>query len=171
MLKQRTKNSLACITLGLLICSIIIAAPGCIKITMSPSASGPSTPSSLPQTIQPAPAQSASIIITAFIADPPSITAGNSSKLSWNVSGAEFVNIDPGIGRVDLSAEIMVSPVVTTVYTLTAGNASNTIVATVQVIVIQPASTITTVSGLPLIHFFSAEPQVINTGESSTISW
>jgi hypothetical protein len=58
----------------------------------------------------------------------------------------------------------------TTNYTLTASNAAGTEVATVQVLVTtasQPSKGI----DLPIIHSFAANPQIINTGETSTLSW
>src|SRR4030042_6001019 len=75
-------------------------------------------------------------VISSFEADPPTITAGGSATLKWNVSGATKVSIDQGIGSVALSGSRAVMPSATTVYTLTATNASGaTVPATAQVIV------------------------------------
>lgn len=74
--------------------------------------------------------------INSFDASPSSISAGESSTLSWNVSGATTVSIDQGIGNVALTGRRAVMPSVTTVYTLTATNvAGMSATATTQVIV------------------------------------
>lgn len=61
-------------------------------------------------------------IIIFFEADTYAITEGESVNLSWKVSEATAVTIDPDIGLVDLSGSIVVSPNTTTTYTLTATN-------------------------------------------------
>ena len=73
--------------------------------------------------------------ISSFIADPASIPEGESSTLSWVVTGATTVSINQGIGTVDLSGSIIVSPAATTIYTLTATNSAGSITDTVTVIV------------------------------------
>jgi len=60
--------------------------------------------------------------IRSFVADPPTITEGGSTTLSWEVSGIATVTITPGIGTVDPSGTQVVSPNKTTNYTLTASN-------------------------------------------------
>jgi len=61
-------------------------------------------------------------IIISFSADVTTITEGDSATLSWEVTEATAVTIDPGIGLVDLTGFISVSPAATTTYTLTATN-------------------------------------------------
>jgi len=61
-------------------------------------------------------------VIVAFSATPPEITVGGSATLMWNVTGATSISIDQGIGNVDAAGTSLVSPVTTTVYTLTATN-------------------------------------------------
>ncbi len=61
-------------------------------------------------------------VVAYFNASPSSITTGNNSTLSWSVSGATSVSINQGVGTVAASSTTSVSPVVTTVYTLTASN-------------------------------------------------
>src|SRR5712671_549072 len=68
-------------------------------------------------TTQPAP-----VVINSFSAGPASITAGQSSTLSWNVSNATSLTIDNGVGTVTGTTSVNVSPAVTTVYHLTASN-------------------------------------------------
>ena len=62
-------------------------------------------------------------VIHAFEANPAGIAAGASSVLSWNVSDATNVTLNPGGIEVDGQGEHIVSPAATTVYTLTASNA------------------------------------------------
>ena len=71
--------------------------------------------------------------ITSFTANPSTITAGQSSTLSWSVSGSTSLSIS-GIGTVT-GTSTTVSPALTTTYTLTATNAagSSTAQATVTV--------------------------------------
>jgi len=59
-------------------------------------------------------------IIISFSADVTTITEGDSATLSWEVTEATAVTIDPGIGLVDLIDSVSVFPTATTTYTLTA---------------------------------------------------
>lgn len=110
-------------------------------------------------------------VINSFSASPPSISAGESSTLSWAVTGATTANIDQGIGNVALSGSRAVMPGATTVYTLTATSSTGTsTMATTQVIV-SGTSTPPTPSGLPVINYFTASPTGIYAGNSTTLSW
>jgi uncharacterized protein YjdB len=60
-------------------------------------------------------------VINSFSANPASITAGQSSTLSWSVTGATSLSINHGAGTVT-GASKSVSPTTTTTYTLTATN-------------------------------------------------
>jgi len=55
-------------------------------------------------------------IIISFSADMTTITEGDSVTLSWEVTEATAVTIDPGIGLVDLTGFISVFPAATTTY-------------------------------------------------------
>lgn len=72
-------------------------------------------------------------VIASFIASPASITAGQSSTLSWNVTGASSTAIS-GLAALTGTATT-VSPTVTTTYTLTAVNPSGTTTASATVFV------------------------------------
>jgi hypothetical protein len=122
-------------------------------------------------------------IISAFSSDPNSITAGNIATLDWQVTGANTVSIDNGIGNVPLSGNRDVTPKVTTIYTLTATGVGGDNTATVQVTVNSSASSSSdtyytdpgnTQSGatasLPVINSFTSSP-VSNSLESFTLSW
>ena len=109
-------------------------------------------------------------VIQSFNASPASVTAGQTSSLSWTVTGAATVSIDQGIGNVALTGSRAVSPAATTVYTLTASSSSGTVTATTQVIVTgstPPPSS----SGFPVINSFTATPSIISLGGSSNLSW
>ena len=74
-------------------------------------------------------------IINSFSAVPSTITEGESTILSWSVTDATSVTIDPGIGSKPLIGSIVVSPTVTTTYTLTTTNSVGSVTATAVVIV------------------------------------
>jgi len=101
-------------------------------------------------------------VINSFTADPTSIAAGESSTLSWDVSGATTVTIDQEVEGVDLdpsTGTFTVSPNTTTTYTLTANNRAGNSTETFTI----------TVS--PAINSFSANQTSIIYGENSTLSW
>jgi len=105
-------------------------------------------------------------VINSFTADPPSITAGDSSELSWSVSGATEVTIDPLTGPFGLAEGTRtVSPTTTTTYTLEASNEAGTITATFEVVVIT----------IPVINSFTADPTSVilnvESSDSFTLSW
>ena len=60
--------------------------------------------------------------INYFTASPPSISQGQQTTLSWNVSGADTVNIQPDIGTVGASGSLTLTPDATVTYILTASN-------------------------------------------------
>jgi len=74
-------------------------------------------------------------IINSFLANPSTITVGESSNLSWSVTNATTVTIDNGIGSVALSDTTTVTPVTTTTYTLTATNSAGSVTGSVTVTV------------------------------------
>jgi len=80
-------------------------------------------------------------IINSFSADPPSITVGEGSTLSWSVTDATSVTIDNGIGSVDFIGATTVNPTTTTTYTLTATNTDGSVTATTTVTVSSVAVT------------------------------
>jgi len=106
--------------------------------------------------------------ITSFNAEPASISVGQSSNLSWSVSGATKASIDQGIGNVALTGTRAVAPTATTVYTLIASSATSSVTATTQVIV---TGTAVPPTGLPVINSFIASPSGISVGSSTTLIW
>ena len=74
-------------------------------------------------------------IVNSFTASPEIISPGDSSTLVWDVSGAEIISIDAGIGDVTNQSETGVKPEETTSYRLTASNVNGSSSADVTVIV------------------------------------
>jgi hypothetical protein len=74
-------------------------------------------------------------IVTSFIASPTTIDEGDSSTLTWEVSGAISVVITPDVDSVGLTGNFVVSPSETTTYTLTATNTAGSTTASVKVTV------------------------------------
>ncbi|GEM_PF-436108 len=107
-------------------------------------------------------------VVNSFTASPSIITAGSSTTLSWNVSNATSVAINPGVGTFASSGATIVSPAATTAYTLTATNAAGSTTATTQVTVSGAPSPFT---GLPVVNYFTANPPIISAGGSTTLSW
>lgn len=99
-------------------------------------------------------------VINSFIADPEIIAVGDNLTLSWSVSGATAVTINPDIGSVGLTGTHPVSPTTTTYYLLEARNSIGKYNRD-QVLVWV----------LPSINSFAAEPVSITAGGSSTLSW
>jgi hypothetical protein len=87
-------------------------------------------------------------VVNSFNVNPGSIVAGDSSTLSWDVTGAASVSIDPSIGNVSLSGNRVVLPTTTTTYTLKATNTAGTVTATAQITV--SAATTPTVELFPI---------------------
>jgi len=74
-------------------------------------------------------------VIHSFTADVYILNEGDSAILSWVVTDATTVTINPGIGNVSLSGSTSVTPTETTTYTLTATNTAGTNTATVTITV------------------------------------
>jgi len=103
-------------------------------------------------------------IIVSFAASQNSITPGNSTALQWNVSGADSVSINQGVGAVASSGTRPVSPTATTAYTLIATNSSGSVTASTTV-------TVSPTTGLPVIINFISDPSGITAGHSSMLQW
>jgi len=107
--------------------------------------------------------------ILTFVANPPVISAGQSSQLCWQVSGANSIQIDPGVGS-NLNANdcATVKPNVTTTYTLTAINAQGTIKANVTVSVGQVQ--ITSFQANPVTSTSAGNPVVLSWTTQNALS-
>src|SRR5713226_9246995 len=73
--------------------------------------------------------------IQKFAASPSQITPGTSTTLSWDVEGAETVQIDNGVGAVTAKGSKLVQPTWTTTFTLSAKGGTSSATATVDVVV------------------------------------
>jgi|GEM_PF-2372302 len=76
--------------------------------------------------------------ISSFSANPPTISSGNSSILSWDVNDATLLSINNGIGAVT-GTSTSVSPAVTTTYTLTASNQGNSTTTAQVTVTVNPS--------------------------------
>jgi hypothetical protein len=104
-------------------------------------------------------------VINSFAASPGEIVTGESSTLTWDVSGEGLsVEIDNAIGAVPPQSSTSVSPPDDTTYTLTASNGGGTVTATAIVVVNDPPAP-------PVISSFTADPITIDLGNSSTLAW
>ncbi len=112
-----------------------------------------------PITITVAPGTIPQVVV--FVATPQTISAGQSTKLCWQVTGATSIAIQPGIGT-NLNANdcATVSPSASTTYTLTATNATGQIQANTTVNV--GAVTITSFSANPVTSTAAGNPVVLS---------
>lgn len=97
-----------------------------------------------------------------FGASTTSVNVGNSTTLTWScTNGPTSVSIDNGVGAVGASGSTVVTPSITTTYTINASNLGGPASAQVTIYVTQ----------LPVITGFVASPPGITKGRSSTLSW
>jgi len=101
-------------------------------------------------------------VIAAFRASPAAIGPSGAAILSWTVTGAAGVTVEPGIGPVAETGSQQISPGATTTYTLTASTPAGSVTAT---------ATVTVAVKPPVISRFAAAPAVIHRGQSATLSW
>ena len=111
--------------------------------------------------------------INSFSADFEVIGLGGNATLSWEVSDATTVAIEPGVGTVDSFGSISVSPTDKTTYTLMASNDSGIVTADVTISILYPPweYDITIPIFPPVIQSFSADSLIVTEGGSVTLSW
>jgi peptidoglycan-associated lipoprotein len=78
-------------------------------------------------------------VVAQFSAEPSSIERGQSAAVRWSVTNAAEVSIDNGIGTVQSSGTVRVTPSNTTTYHLTATGPGGTAAATATLTVTAPA--------------------------------
>lgn len=110
---------------------LMLLAAGCKK---KPPAPPPPPP--VKQEAPPPPKPAAPT--ASFEAEPSTIQAGQSSTLRWNVTGADSITIDNGVGTVQASGNRSVYPNQTTTYTLRASGPGGSVERTARVSVTQP---------------------------------
>jgi len=100
--------------------------------------------------------------VVTFAATPSNITAGQSTKLCWQVNNATSISITPGVGN-NLNANdcATVSPTQTTTYTLTATNAAGQF----------QANTTVTVGVVQILSFNASPVTSPAAGSPVTLSW
>ncbi len=106
--------------------------------------------------------------IIVFDVKPPAVAGGNPATLSWEVTGANTVTIDQGIGSVALKGSRAIIPVSSTTYSLTATGPGGASTATAQVVV---AGSSPSSFNLPLVPIFYAQPPNIVAGMPSVLRW
>lgn len=94
--------------------------------------------------------------VITFSAAPSSVTPGAAATLTWSITGATAASID-GIGTIQTTGSMQVTPATTTTYTLHASGAGGSAQATATVNV----NTLT----------FTATPTQILAGDPVTLSW
>ena len=148
------RNSFPLVILVLILISILLFT-GCITVTLN----------------EPEPAQlGTEPVINLFMAHPMNIAEGDSVELTWNVWGADTVNINQGIGSVEKQGSITVTPVADTTYVITATNGLGVVTDQVNVSV-ETSSTPLPAANVPVVNFFTAEPELVYHGGSTTLSW
>jgi hypothetical protein len=101
--------------------------------------------------------------VDSFSFNTPDIIAGQTATLSWAVTGATSVSIEPNIGTVPSSGTKSVTPSSTTTYKLTASNNAGNATGSATINV--------TASNAPVVTTFSASPASISSGKSATLTW
>jgi hypothetical protein len=98
-----------------------------------------------------------------FDATPSTIPVGGTSTLVWETDSAVSVSIDNGVGAQAAKGSVTVTPQQTTTYTLTAIGATSQVTDTVVVTV--------AAANAPVVLTFAAQPQAVQAGGSTTLSW
>ncbi len=94
-------------------------------------------------------------------ADPEAIADGGSARLAWTSTDADTCYIEPDVGAVNTSGSVVVSPVATTTYTITATGPGGTATDRVTVQVDCPLSIAIT---SPADGAFITRPDILVTG-------
>ena len=146
--------------------TVLPTAPGTVTYTLTANNVKGNTTATATVTVQ---AAAAVPVVNSFAASPTTVTEGSStaSTLSWDTSGAvggpSATARTPSTSR-ERTGSVDITPTATTTYTLTATNSQGdtTAMATVTV---QPAAT------APTINSFTANPDNIAQGDTTTLSW
>jgi peptidoglycan-associated lipoprotein len=120
------------IWIALVLVALVAFSSGCKKKAPPPPPPPPAPAPAPPPPPPPAPD------IASFSAEPSSIERGQSSTLSWNVTNANQITIDNGVGTVQATGSKSVYPNDTTTYKLTASGAGGTLSKTATVTVSVP---------------------------------
>ena len=100
-------------------------------------------------------------VISSFVADDVTVTAGASVELSWSVSDATSLSIDNSVGDVSGKTRKNVTVDATTTYTLTASNDFGSVTKSLNVVV-----------GIgPSISSFDVDDATVVAGTAAVFSW
>ena len=102
------------------------------------------------------------------------VAPGGPVTLSWSTRGADQVALDPGIGPVSFSGSMVVNPLSTTTFTLTASNRAGPVMKNVLVKVVLPAPPPPPPpppTPAPPTATLTAAPASIALGASATLTW
>jgi len=102
--------------------------------------------------------------VTFCYASPTNIVLGESSTLFYQTTNATSVTINNGVGTVGANGNVVVTPTASTTYTITANGPNGSSASC------SAAVTVTT-GAVPRIIRFSAAPQTIIAGQTSTLFW
>ncbi len=100
-------------------------------------------------------------MVTFFTVEPSTIERGQAAVLKWEVTGAQSVSINQGLGTVTAAGNRSVFPSSTTSYTLTAANEGGTSTETVTVNVTAPAAVAPPATPVPSDDFGSMVSKLI----------
>ena len=115
-------------------------------------------------------------VINSFNSTPAAVAEGSPAVLNWDVFNATALIIDQGVGSVSSSGTSVVTPAVTTTYTLTAVNAAGAVTRTVTVTVNSASATVTvpatpvTSGPLPVVTF-TVNPGGITPNATAVLNW
>ena len=140
------------IILSLSLLLLLVFIPGCITVQIPTLPATP--PSGTPS------------VIGTFSSNPSAINPGGTSNLVWEVTGANTVSIDNGIGVVNAAGSMAISPATSTVYTISATNSSGTVTRSAVTTVNAAAPSTDRIP--PVITEFSSN---LNSNGSSTLVW
>ncbi len=102
------------------------------------------------------------IRILQFTIEPSRINSGETVTLAWEVENADGVEIQPGIGAVELVGTSRIPVVETTVFTIKAWKGDK---------IISETRTVEVDARIPNVLTFSALPTTIDRGDTSVLSW
>lgn len=111
--------------------SSLSVGPHDIELTVQDNAGTWSSGAHVPVTVRPASVET--VFVQSFEASASTVAPGERVVLSWDVEHATSVSIDQGIGTVDTIGSAVVTPEVTTTYTLEATGAGSTARASVTI--------------------------------------
>ena len=120
-----------------ILCVGLVACGGGSSVGLTPIPAPIPIPTPIPVPVVAAP------VISTFSADAATITKGQNITLTWSVSGATSIKLDPGVGDVFGTNSRIVMPDASLTYTLTASNAKGTTTAVVAVVVNAPPPVVT----------------------------